>query len=81
MRRCRCCTAGLPRKVLREVCGVPLVVRVYRSAQRAPALSDLVVATDSAEVLDVCRVHGVNGMLTSPDHASGTDPYFSSSKG
>jgi 3-deoxy-manno-octulosonate cytidylyltransferase (CMP-KDO synthetase) len=69
----RLASTRLPRKVLREVAGVPLVVRVYRSAQQAPALSDLVVATDSAEVLDVCRAHGVDGMLTSPDHASGTD--------
>jgi len=69
----RLASTRLPRKVLREIAGVPLVVRVYRSARRATALTDLVVATDSAEVLDVCRAHDVPALMTSPDHASGTD--------
>jgi len=69
----RLASTRLPRKVLREIAGVPLVVRVYQSARRAPALTDLVVATDSAEVLDVCRAHDVPALMTSPDHPSGTD--------
>lgn len=63
----------LPRKVLREVAGLPLVVQVYRSARRSPLLSDLLVATDSDEVTAACRAHGVPAVMTSPDHASGTD--------
>ena len=69
----RLASPRLPRKVLRDVAGLPLVVRVYRSARRAPALSDLLVATDSAEVLDVCRAHDVPAMMTAADHPSGTD--------
>jgi 3-deoxy-manno-octulosonate cytidylyltransferase (CMP-KDO synthetase) len=69
----RLASTRLPRKVLRDVAGLPLVVRVYRSARRAPALSDLLVATDSDEVLDVCRAHGVPAMMTAADHRSGTD--------
>jgi 3-deoxy-manno-octulosonate cytidylyltransferase (CMP-KDO synthetase) len=69
----RLASTRLPRKVLREVAGLPLVVRVFRSARRSPALSDLVVATDSEEVLSMCRDHDVPAMMTSADHASGTD--------
>ncbi len=69
----RLASTRLPRKVLREVAGLPLVVRVFRSARRAPALSDLVVATDSEEVLSMCRDHDVPAMMTAADHASGTD--------
>lgn len=69
----RLASTRLPRKVLLDVAGLPLVVRVYRSARRAPALSDLLVATDSAEVLEVCRAHDVPAMMTAADHASGTD--------
>ncbi len=63
----------LPRKVLREIAGLPMVVHVHRSARRSPLLSDLLVATDSEEVATVCRAHGVPAVMTSPDHASGTD--------
>ena len=63
----------LPRKVLREIAGLPLVVRVYRSAHRSPLLDGLLVATDSDEVAETCRRHHVPAVMTSPDHASGTD--------
>ncbi|MBI2525143.1 MAG: 3-deoxy-manno-octulosonate cytidylyltransferase [Candidatus Rokubacteria bacterium] len=63
----------LPRKVLREIAGLPMVVQVHRSARRSSLLSDLLVATDSEEVADACRAHGVPAVMTSPDHPSGTD--------
>lgn len=36
-------------------------------------LGDAVVATDSEEIAAVCRSAGVDAVLTSPDHPSGTD--------
>jgi len=69
----RLASTRLPRKVLREIAGLPLIVHVYLSARRAPALGDLLVATDSDEVGAACRAHGIPWMMTSPDHPSGTD--------
>jgi 3-deoxy-manno-octulosonate cytidylyltransferase (CMP-KDO synthetase) len=63
----------LPRKVLREVAGRALVLRVYDAAKRSPHLSDLLIATDSRDVVAVCATQGVPAVVTSPDHASGTD--------
>ena len=63
----------LPRKVLRDIAGRALVLRVYDAAKRSPHLSDLVIATDSEEVAAVCSLHGVPAVVTSPDHPSGTD--------
>jgi 3-deoxy-manno-octulosonate cytidylyltransferase (CMP-KDO synthetase) len=63
----------LPRKVLREIGGVPMVVRVFHRARACPLLSDVLVATDSQEVVDVCHAHHVPAVLTSGDHPSGTD--------
>ena len=44
----------LPRKVLREIAGVPMVVYVFRRAQACSLLSDLLVATDSEEIVEAC---------------------------
>jgi len=63
----------LPRKVLREIGGRPLVVRVYEAAKRSRQLADVLVATDAEEVVDVCTRFRVPVILTSPEHPSGTD--------
>jgi 3-deoxy-manno-octulosonate cytidylyltransferase (CMP-KDO synthetase) len=63
----------LPRKVLREIAGVPMVAHVFRRARRSPLLSDLLVATDAQEVVDACRALAIPAVMTSPDHSSGTD--------
>jgi 3-deoxy-manno-octulosonate cytidylyltransferase (CMP-KDO synthetase) len=63
----------LPRKVLREIAGVPMVVYVFRRAQVCSLLSDLLVATDSEEIVEACHAHHVPAVLTSPGHRSGTD--------
>ena len=69
----RLASTRLPRKVLRDIAGLPLVVHVYRAARRSPRLDDLLVATDSAEVMDACQGHGVPAVMTSPAHPTGTD--------
>jgi 3-deoxy-manno-octulosonate cytidylyltransferase (CMP-KDO synthetase) len=63
----------LPRKVLREIGGVPMVVYVFRRAQGCRLLSDLLVATDSEEVVEACHAHHVPAVMTSSAHHSGTD--------
>ena len=63
----------LPRKVLREIGGVPLVVYVFRRAQGCRLLSDLLVATDSEEVVEDCHAFHVPAVMTSSAHRSGTD--------
>ena len=63
----------LPRKVLRDVAGRVLVLRVYDAAKRSAHLSDVLIATDSEEVAGVCAAHGVPAVVTSADHPSGTD--------
>ena len=63
----------LPRKVLREIEGVPMVVYVFKRALRCPMLSDLLVATDSEEVVEACHAHHVPAVMTSSTHRSGTD--------
>jgi len=62
----------LPRKVLREVRGRPLVRWVWEAARRARA-DEVVIATDSDEVRAACAAFGADVQMTSARHASGTD--------
>jgi len=63
----------LPRKVLRNILGRPMIEWVYQRARRARCLDGLVVATDSAEVFTCCRDRGMEVEMTSTEHCSGTD--------
>lgn len=63
----------LARKVLREIAGKPMVGHVYEAAKKSPLLADVIIATDSDEVMAVAKAHGWNAQMTSPAHRSGTD--------
>ena len=62
----------LPRKVLRTLGGKPVVRWVWEAAQQAGA-QQVVIATDAAEVAEVCRDFGATVAMTDARHASGTD--------
>lgn len=62
----------LPDKPLADIAGLPMVVHVARRAQQSGA-GRVAVATDDAEIAAVCKVHGIESVLTRDDHASGTD--------
>jgi 3-deoxy-manno-octulosonate cytidylyltransferase (CMP-KDO synthetase) len=68
----RLASTRLPGKPLADIAGQPMIVRV---AQRALASSArrVVVAADSAEILEACRAHGIEAVLTRSDHATGSD--------
>jgi 3-deoxy-manno-octulosonate cytidylyltransferase (CMP-KDO synthetase) len=69
----RLASTRLPRKVLRDIAGEPMLAWVYRAAQACPQLDEVIVATDSAEVQELCDQRGWRCLLTSPDLPSGTD--------
>ena len=63
----------LPRKPLRLLAGLPLVVRVWQRVQRLGVADHCVVATESDEVARAARDAGAEVTLTDPGHPSGTD--------
>ena len=69
----RLASTRLPRKVLRSIAGRPMLAWVYEAAKKCPQLDNVLVATDSEEVADLCRRNGWPFQLTSPDLPSGTD--------
>lgn len=62
----------LPRKPLRQLGGLPLIVQVWRRVQGMNVADRTVVATDHDEVASVARAAGAEVVMTSPDCASGT---------
>ncbi len=63
----------LPRKVLRPICGRPMIAWVYERARLASCLDSLLVATDAEEIYAYCRHRNISVVMTSPAHLSGTD--------
>ena len=63
----------LPRKPLRLIGGVPLVVRVWERVSAMRVADQVVVATDSDEIADALRRTDAAVALTEPSHPSGTD--------
>jgi 3-deoxy-manno-octulosonate cytidylyltransferase (CMP-KDO synthetase) len=69
----RLASVRLPRKMLREIAGKPLIGVVYEAVRSSPLLAEVFIATDSEEIVGVCREHGWNAQMTSPAHRSGTE--------
>jgi 3-deoxy-manno-octulosonate cytidylyltransferase (CMP-KDO synthetase) len=63
----------LPRKVLRDIAGRPMVEWVWRAAVASHCMDEVVVATDSTEVAEACAARGIPVAMTSPECASGSD--------
>jgi 3-deoxy-manno-octulosonate cytidylyltransferase (CMP-KDO synthetase) len=69
----RLASTRLPRKMLREIAGQTLIARVYNAVRSSPLLADVIVATDSDEILQVGRRSGWSAQMTSAEHRSGTE--------
>lgn len=63
----------LPNKPLRLLGGRPLIVRVWERVRAMEGVQETVVATDSAEIVDVVEAAGGRAVLTRATHPSGTD--------
>ncbi|WP_310442395.1 3-deoxy-manno-octulosonate cytidylyltransferase [Sulfurimonas sp.] len=66
----RLASTRFPQKVLADIGGLPMVVR---TAQRVAHLGRVVVAADDEIIISTCKKYGIEAMLTSTTHKSGTD--------
>ena len=68
----RLASTRLPGKPLADIAGKPMVVRVAELAARSGAAA-VVVAADDPRIVQACAAHGVDAILTSTHHVSGSD--------
>ena len=68
----RLASTRLPNKPLADLGGAPMVVRVAQRAQLSQA-DNVVVATDSQEVVDQCAHFNIQALMTASSHTSGSD--------
>ena len=66
----RLASTRFPEKVLADIGGLPMVVATAKAVE---GVDEVAVATDSEKVMEVCAEYGVQCVMTSPSHRSGTD--------
>lgn len=66
-------SSRFPNKVLADIGGVPMVVR---TAMAVRSVDEVVIATDSQEVVSIASEHGIKAVMTSRTHQSGTDRIY-----
>jgi 3-deoxy-manno-octulosonate cytidylyltransferase (CMP-KDO synthetase) len=69
----RLASTRLPRKALREVAGKLLIGWVYEGVQASQLLDEVIIATDSDEIIAACQRHSWKAQMTSAAHRSGTE--------
>lgn len=68
----RMASSRLPNKPMADINGLPMIVRVAQRAALSRARR-VVVAADHAAIIDACRAHGIEALLTRTDHPTGSD--------
>ena len=71
----------LKNKPLQLVCGKPLCVYVAEALLKTEVFDEVLVATDSEEVLELFKGHKAKAVMTDKNHPSGTDRIYEVVKG
>ena len=69
----RFASTRFPGKPLIDLGGKSMIMRVYEQACKSTTLHSVIVATDDARIFDHVVAHGGKAIMTSSDHATGTD--------
>lgn len=60
-------------KPLADICGKPMIWWVYTQCKKVAELDEVYVATDDSRISKVCEELGIDFIMTSSDHKTGTD--------
>ncbi len=63
----------LPGKPLKDICGKPMICRVYERAKLSKSVAEVIVATDDERIFDAVEKNSGRAIMTRADHKTGTD--------
>ena len=68
-------SSRLKKKLLRNISGLPMIVRVAQNAENLK-MGRVIVGTDSREIYNECEKNNLEAMMTKSSHKSGTDRVY-----
>lgn len=66
-------SSRFPGKPLADICGKPMIWWVYKQCKKVDDFDEVYVATDDNTIFDTCKKLGINVVMTSDSHKTGTD--------
>lgn len=66
-------SSRFPGKPLVEICGRPMIYWVYQQAKKVTEFDAVYVATDDERICAACKEHGMEVIMTSDKHNTGSD--------
>jgi len=66
----------LKAKPLVDICGLPMIVRVWQNTSKSKIMGRVVVATDDERIVEVCKQYDIPTVMTDIALPSGTDRVF-----
>ena len=70
----------LPKKPLIFIDGKPMIIRTAENAISVLGSDNVIVATDSEDIMNCCKDYGVKSIITSQNCLTGTDRVLEASK-
>jgi 3-deoxy-manno-octulosonate cytidylyltransferase (CMP-KDO synthetase) len=64
----RYASSRFPGKPLADICGKPMIWRVYQQLMKVNLFDDILVATDDERIARVCKENGMQYLMTSDKH-------------
>jgi 3-deoxy-manno-octulosonate cytidylyltransferase (CMP-KDO synthetase) len=77
----RYASTRLPGKPLKDICGKPMIQRVYEQVKLSSTLDRVIVATDDKRIYDAVKAFDGEVAMTSAEHKTGTDRLAEVAKG
>ena len=66
-------SSRLPKKALKDICGLPMIVHTALRASMSKSLSEVFVATDNQKIKSVVESFGIKVIMTSKDHKNSSE--------
>ena len=70
----------LKAKPLVDICGLPMIIRVWQNTSKSKIMKNVIVATDDERIVNICKQYNVPAIMTEPALPSGTDRVFAAYK-